>query len=347
MCKEHFKHTNFASFNRQVNGWGFKRFFGQGPDHLSYYHELCLRGRPELASVMRRLVHPGKRLPNKATEPNLYEISLHYPLPEVNTVVAGASAAVVARLEERTFQPVNEQPPPPPVAASASLPAEPLPPNEDNSVSTRALAPPIILPIFSPVRNARHRTSSTSTSFQTSSSTSATHSNPYWQPQQPHGTHHVYATSTSQDSMYNPSTGYALPQTKTNQHQSEIFPNSKSYQPSQNQGRQYNNTYVGSASNAYASNQQHYNNAYNREPQRFNHEDAAAMPSAEAGDWGRITVTNSSQGRSEHDESGSSMRIPGRDSLFNNDNDNVSESDEFFSDLFKHGGDHTGRGRLD
>lgn len=58
-------------------------------------------------------------------------------------------------------------------------------------------------------------------------------------------------------------------------------------------------------------------------------------------------MTNSSQGRSEHDESGSFMRIPGRDSLFNNDNDNVSESDEFFSDLFKHGGDHTGRGRQD
>lgn len=52
-------------------------------------------------------------------------------------------------------------------------------------------------------------------------------------------------------------------------------------------------------------------------------------------------MTNSSQGRSEHDESGSSMRIPGRDSLFNNDNDNVSESDEFFP------GDHTGSGRQD
>mmetsp|Transcript_30922 Transcript_30922/g.62891 ORF Transcript_30922/g.62891 Transcript_30922/m.62891 type:complete len:114 (-) Transcript_30922:1208-1549(-) len=56
----HFTSNKFESFNRQVNGWGFKRFHGEGPDHRSYYHELFLRGRPDLTSMMTRLINPGK-----------------------------------------------------------------------------------------------------------------------------------------------------------------------------------------------------------------------------------------------------------------------------------------------
>ncbi len=37
----YFRHTKYASFMRQVNGWGFKRMT-QGPDHNSYYHEVGL-----------------------------------------------------------------------------------------------------------------------------------------------------------------------------------------------------------------------------------------------------------------------------------------------------------------
>lgn len=36
-----FRHAKYASFMRQVNGWGFKRI-SQGPDHNSYYHEVRL-----------------------------------------------------------------------------------------------------------------------------------------------------------------------------------------------------------------------------------------------------------------------------------------------------------------
>lgn len=94
------------SFNRSVNGWGFKvsqqeltchqstidclhheyhshercfallgnttvlvqssqRLLQEGPDHKSWYHELFLRGKPELTILMERLVNPGKRIPDK------------------------------------------------------------------------------------------------------------------------------------------------------------------------------------------------------------------------------------------------------------------------------------------
>jgi hypothetical protein len=35
----YFRHAKYASFMRQVNGWGFKRIT-QGPDQNSYYHEV-------------------------------------------------------------------------------------------------------------------------------------------------------------------------------------------------------------------------------------------------------------------------------------------------------------------
>mmetsp|Transcript_40707 Transcript_40707/g.85520 ORF Transcript_40707/g.85520 Transcript_40707/m.85520 type:complete len:505 (+) Transcript_40707:142-1656(+) len=77
----HFSHAKFESFNRSVNGWGFKRLLNPGPDCKSYYHECFLRGRPDLTVMMHRLVNPGKRLPDKSGEPNFYEISKKYPLP--------------------------------------------------------------------------------------------------------------------------------------------------------------------------------------------------------------------------------------------------------------------------
>jgi hypothetical protein len=52
-----------------------------GPDHKSYYHELFLRGRPDLAQAITRLVNPGRRIPDPKGEPNFYEISRRYALP--------------------------------------------------------------------------------------------------------------------------------------------------------------------------------------------------------------------------------------------------------------------------
>ena len=42
-----FKQTKFASFTRQVNGWGFKRIT-EGPDKGGFYHEVsCYKSRKE------------------------------------------------------------------------------------------------------------------------------------------------------------------------------------------------------------------------------------------------------------------------------------------------------------
>ena len=68
VCPAHFSHSNFDSFNRSVNGWGFKRLQREGADCKSYYHECFLRGRPDLVRYMTRLVTPGKRLPDPKGE---------------------------------------------------------------------------------------------------------------------------------------------------------------------------------------------------------------------------------------------------------------------------------------
>ena len=36
----YFRHSNYASFMRQVNGWGFRRLYF-GRDQQSYFHEVC------------------------------------------------------------------------------------------------------------------------------------------------------------------------------------------------------------------------------------------------------------------------------------------------------------------
>lgn len=50
----YFRHAKYASFMRQVNGWGFKRTL-HGVEHNSYFHELFIRGDPELCFKMKRV----------------------------------------------------------------------------------------------------------------------------------------------------------------------------------------------------------------------------------------------------------------------------------------------------
>eukprot|EP01082_Thalassiosira_pseudonana_P015511 g14520.t1 g14520 g14520.t2 contig9:2029801-2030732(+) len=70
------------SFNRSVNGWGFKRLLRVGPDNKEYYHECFLRGRSDLTKLITRLVaSPGKRLPNLKDEPNFFDTFKYSPLP--------------------------------------------------------------------------------------------------------------------------------------------------------------------------------------------------------------------------------------------------------------------------
>lgn len=49
-----FRHAKYASFMRQVNGWGFKRIVS-GNDHNSYYHEYFVQENPQLCLKMMRI----------------------------------------------------------------------------------------------------------------------------------------------------------------------------------------------------------------------------------------------------------------------------------------------------
>jgi hypothetical protein len=82
-----FKQTQHHSFIRQLNLWGFKRIT-RGRDEGSYYHEMFLRGRPNLALMLRRHKVKGtKTSKNPDGEPDLYkfsvlpDLSLNRPVP--------------------------------------------------------------------------------------------------------------------------------------------------------------------------------------------------------------------------------------------------------------------------
>ncbi|KAL3772887.1 hypothetical protein ACHAWO_009640 [Cyclotella atomus] len=79
VCKENFNHENFASFIRSVN--------------------VFLRGRPELAQAMTRLIDPGKR-PDPRNEPNFYDIAKRFPLPEDSNNEADEGKALSMHIGE-------------------------------------------------------------------------------------------------------------------------------------------------------------------------------------------------------------------------------------------------------
>lgn len=75
----HFGSQNsFASFQRQLNVYGFLRMTKNGPDRKSYYHELFLRGRQDLIPLIprrRKTTARVRRSLDPMTEPNLYAFS--------------------------------------------------------------------------------------------------------------------------------------------------------------------------------------------------------------------------------------------------------------------------------
>lgn len=87
-----FVKCQWSSFSRQLNLYGFLRIT-TGTDYGAYYHELFLRGRPDLHNFMRRVGKPHglDRRKHKLAEgqdPNLYD------LPPVPTAVASAAAVM-------------------------------------------------------------------------------------------------------------------------------------------------------------------------------------------------------------------------------------------------------------
>jgi hypothetical protein len=72
-----FRQTRFASFQRQLNLYGFIRMSQKNPDHGAYYHHLFLKGKSEFCEKIQRV---GKSAEARAsrlynTEPNFYSIS--------------------------------------------------------------------------------------------------------------------------------------------------------------------------------------------------------------------------------------------------------------------------------
>jgi hypothetical protein len=67
----------YESFQRQINGWGFKLLYQPGNDKGAYYHEYFLRGMPHLLVLIQR-VPPKEKMKvlkyktPKDEEPNFY-----------------------------------------------------------------------------------------------------------------------------------------------------------------------------------------------------------------------------------------------------------------------------------
>lgn len=73
--------SHVAPEHLQVNGWGFKRIT-EGPDLNAYYHEMFLRGLPQVCAKMRRpqkSAATGNR--DAGPQPDFYKISKFAPLP--------------------------------------------------------------------------------------------------------------------------------------------------------------------------------------------------------------------------------------------------------------------------
>jgi len=93
MLPQWFRQSQYPSFQRQLNLYGFQRL-SAGQDRGAYYHEYFLRGRPHLTHKITRSKvkgSGGRKSSNPEAEPCLYA----YPwMPETSTTTELSSLAV-------------------------------------------------------------------------------------------------------------------------------------------------------------------------------------------------------------------------------------------------------------
>lgn len=113
VAPKYYVNKKFASFVRQLSGWGFKRLH-QKKDFGCYYHECFLRGVPEITCLIRRLP-PGKgrTIPSIDCEPDFYTLARLHPLPDRTTKSEGLPSSEVkprnlVRLKDREEQPARK-----------------------------------------------------------------------------------------------------------------------------------------------------------------------------------------------------------------------------------------------
>jgi HSF-type DNA-binding len=81
------RQKKFASFQRQLNMYGFLKLTGDHQDNGAYYHEFFLRGRSALSRLIFRLDQSSdsrvRRKFDVETEPNFSQLR---PLPALSTI---------------------------------------------------------------------------------------------------------------------------------------------------------------------------------------------------------------------------------------------------------------------
>lgn len=92
----YFDQSNYTSFRRQLNLWGFKRVSQRGVNCGAYFHPLCRRGEPYVCRLMRRPEKDPKTPNNNKRPPNTAAIrdgkaACATPPPPLNA--SGATAA--------------------------------------------------------------------------------------------------------------------------------------------------------------------------------------------------------------------------------------------------------------
>mmetsp|Transcript_13551 Transcript_13551/g.30763 ORF Transcript_13551/g.30763 Transcript_13551/m.30763 type:complete len:326 (+) Transcript_13551:1179-2156(+) len=88
------KITKIASFQRQLNLYGFQRIT-QGPDKGAYYHECFLRGKPHLLAQLQRIKVKGtgvRAKSNPEEEPNFY--SMEWVAPSIMAADTSSSSVI-------------------------------------------------------------------------------------------------------------------------------------------------------------------------------------------------------------------------------------------------------------